>query len=134
MKKTTLLVALFLTIFQLDAFACKCRQQTIEENMATADHVFSGKVMKIKTSKSAQLITVFVRVAKQFKGKIRFKTIEITTASESAACGFNFQKGKEYVIYANNSEKNRLNTSSCTRTTDSVKEEMEGILQLKIKN
>jgi Tissue inhibitor of metalloproteinase len=134
MKKATLLVALFLTLIQFDAFACKCRQQTIEENMASADHVFSGKVMKIKTSKSSQQITVFVRVAKQFKGKIRFKTIEITTSSEPSACGVNFQKGREYVIYANNSDKNRLNTSSCTRTTESVKEETEGILELKIKN
>jgi Tissue inhibitor of metalloproteinase len=129
MKKATLLVALFLTLFQLSAFACKCRQQTIEENMASADHVFSGKVMKIKKSQSS--LTVFVRVAKQFKGKIRFKTIEITTANEPSACGFGFQKGKEYVIYAHNVEKNLLNTSSCTRTTESVREEMEGILAIK---
>jgi hypothetical protein len=129
MKKATLLVALFLTLIQLNAFACKCRQQTIEENMASADHVFSGKVMKIKKSQSS--LTVFVRVAKQFKGKIRFKTIEIMTASESAACGVNFQKGKEYVIYANNGDKKCLNTSSCTRTTESVKEETEGILAIK---
>ncbi len=132
--KATLLTALFLAVFQLNAFACKCRQQSIEENMAVADHVFLAKVIGIKKSKLNNESTVTIRVSRHFKGKTRAKTIKITTAMESASCGFSFEMDKNYVIYAYKTvTRNQLTTSSCTRTTASVKEETEGIMALNTK-
>lgn len=76
--------------------------------------IFSGKVLEIVRNDSSYSFLVKMQVRKFWKGKL-FKKIEISTALDSAACGFAFEVGKEYLIYAYKNE-NKLTTNICSRT------------------
>lgn len=101
------------------AFACSCTEPPPPaEAFEKADAVFSGKVVEIKKEisnqmSSAQRIPVKFDVQKVWKGPAE-KTITISTALSSASCGYEFEYGKTYLVYAYGDES--LQTSLCTRT------------------
>ena len=106
---------LFLLFGAKSAFACSCapRDNATNEDFQKAAAVFTGKVLSVQRKKDS--VTVKLAVQKYWKGKIS-NEIKITTASNSAACGVNFEVGKEYLVYA--SETNgKLSTNICSRTT-----------------
>ena len=45
-----------------------------------------------------------------------WKTQAITTSKDSAACGFNFEEWKDYIVYAYEVSENQLWVSLCSRT------------------
>jgi hypothetical protein len=55
-----------------------------------------------------------MEVDKVWKGELG-KTQLVYTARDGASCGFGFEKGKEYLVYAY-SDNDRLVTSMCDRT------------------
>lgn len=112
--------------------ACSCIPPAAPAKaLEQADAVFSGKVLKIKREKSvykkdtgvqpgpvgglfASVEAVF-EVDKTWKGTDK-KTVSVFTASNSAACGFDFQTGRSYLVYASRDDRQRLITTLCTRT------------------
>lgn len=95
------------------ADACKCRQPPPpKESLEQSDAVFLGKVTDIAEAENGIVVTL--EVAMTWKG-VEEPTVAVSTASHSAACGFGFEKGKEYVVYAHKSE-DKLSTNICTRT------------------
>jgi hypothetical protein len=47
------------------------------------------------------------------------KEVVLYTANDSAACGYNFEKGKSYLVYAHSQKRGEekvLGTNICTRT------------------
>ncbi|MGI0082397.1 MAG: hypothetical protein ACREAG_03720 [Nitrosopumilaceae archaeon] len=77
-----------------------------------------GKVVEIKKDlsnvvSSAQHIPVKFDVQRVWKGPIE-KTIIVSTAISSASCGYEFQEGETYLVYAYGKES--LQTGLCTRT------------------
>lgn len=100
------------------AEACKCRPAPPpKEAAAAADAVLSGKVTSIEAAGDNQL-KVTIEVATSFKGDAA-KTAAIYTANDGAACGYHFEKGKNYLIYARLSGEGAdqlLRTGLCTRT------------------
>lgn len=104
------------------ASACSCEQPPgVEEELSRSDAVFSGKVISIEEKPpllSVPSKTVIFEVAKIWKG-IEQSQVKITTGQGGGDCGFDFNMGQEYLIYAVKSNSyglNSLSTIICDRT------------------
>jgi len=113
----TLLAGLF---FASAAVACSCAPPpTAKASLEKASAVFTGKVLKIEDAgKFERAITL--QVAQVWKG-VKAKEVVVYTANNGAACGFEFEKGKSYLIYAGQEQREGekekvLATNICTRT------------------
>lgn len=108
-----------LMIFGLvpDAFACSCAMPVDPQTaLAGSDAVFSGRVVSIHPVDAdgyRQLLVKF-DIDKSWKGETEDQVF-IMTADNSAACGYYFQKGKDYLVYSSLYE-GVLHTHICTRT------------------
>lgn len=126
MKKIifSLLTIIGLLIFtQTDALACSCLpnfnlplKQQVNEARKTSDAVFSAKVIEITKQPQNYYTSVKLIVENSWKGNIT-KEITISTGLGGAACGYPFEIGKSYLIYAYGSIKSKLSTGICSRTT-----------------
>ena len=105
-----------------EVFACSCLArdesklvgQTVSEDFRQATAVFTGRVLQVGRKNNAQNVSVKLAVQKRWKGKIS-NEVKIITAADSAACGFNFEVGNIYLVYA--AETNgKLSTNICSRT------------------
>jgi len=98
------------------AAACSCApppppKQALEAAVA----VFSGKVVEIKPGDQPFAPKqVTFEVNRSFKG-VDGGRVSVTTAADSAMCGYAFQQGKSYLVYCYG-EKKSLSTNICTRT------------------
>jgi hypothetical protein len=114
-------VILFLLLNCAVSFACTCAgPKPVAQSLEEANAVFSGKVLKIrrvKPGEQAELgdVEVVFAVNRSWKGANQ-RTISVYTSSQSAACGYGFQKGRTYLVYAHGNSQQRLATSICTRT------------------
>lgn len=93
------------------AYACSCaveagvtKQERVQEAFSQANTVFAGKVVDLEDPPSPvnnrmDPITVSFNVPEAWKGS-QAKTQEVTTPLSSASCGYEFQAGKEYLVYA----------------------------------
>jgi len=101
-----------------------------EEAYEMADAVFSGEVISIVEDWDNLLKEISIDVYDVWKGSID-NQIVILTGIDDGICGYNFQEGLEYLIYANLSGQN-LWTNICTRTTllEDAEEDLEYLNQL----
>ncbi len=93
--------------------ACSCMppgDPKIELEQATA--VFSGRVYSMEASGGA--LWVHFEVSEVWKGPYQ-SLITVRTATDSAACGYTFAEGVEYLVYANG-DTNDLQVNLCSRT------------------
>jgi hypothetical protein len=100
-------------------FACSCvPPQAPQEEAARADAVFSGKVTQQTPGTSllegGESLKVAFEVGQVWKGNVP-QQILLATSGSSASCGYTFENGKEYVVYANTVE-GQLSVSLCSRT------------------
>lgn len=100
-------------------FACSCKQPPHPlVALQNSDAVFAGKVIDIKipdnVMSSADPMSVTFAVNQTWKGHTQ-KTINVSTEVSSASCGYEFQIGETYLVYANGQDS--LHTSLCSRTT-----------------
>lgn len=117
-----LLLVSMLTIETDSAYACSCViPGPPDEELANSSAVFSGKVVNLSEPfagfgpvSSADPIKVTFLVDKVWKGSVS-QTTTISTARSSASCGYTFEKGGEYIVYAYGTE-NDLSVSLCSRT------------------
>lgn len=111
-----ILLAIFLPYFTPQAFACSCAEPfSVQEELESSALVILGTVREIKQSSSAGNKEVLVEVSRIFKGETQSQQI-IVTAGDSAACGFEFQQGLDYLIYARDVGTG-YTTGLCDRTT-----------------
>jgi hypothetical protein len=114
MKKTFLLILiLFLSISE--SFACTCGSRNesfskqIKRAFTEADLIISGKVIEIEIVNKARLkssadpIIYKFEITKTIKGKIEKEIIEIVSKTSGASCGYKFELGKTYLVYARKS-------------------------------
>jgi hypothetical protein len=108
---------LFLLFGAKETFACSCvpTNPTSNEDFQKADAVFTGQVLDVKRKENSGMVEVKIAVQKYWKGNVSKQT-KIMTAKDSAMCGFNFEVGKSYLVYANKSN-GKLLTTNCTRTS-----------------
>ena len=108
------------------ALACSCAPPgTPQESLASSDAVFTGTVLSLTPGQGTQ--EVRLRVEGTWKGA---KCGEVTgvTALDEAACGFGFQEGTSYLVYATKNQ-GKLSTNLCTRTkpTASASEDLAAL-------
>ena len=97
------------------AAACKCALLAPSEAAAQASAVFEGRVVEISDLPGEQpRRSVTLRVLRTWKG-MKSERATITTATESAACGIEFARDKNYLVYASEQD-GALSANSCSRT------------------
>jgi hypothetical protein len=111
MKKIFLLILIF-TFSIAKSFACSCIEtnESLSEKVQIAFHqadlIISGKVVEIiivnkaRIRSSADPIIYKFEIAKTIKGKIQKEIIEIASETSEASCGYKFELGKSYLVYA----------------------------------
>jgi len=142
--KRALLVASLLTLAPTAvALACSCMRSTPGEALDRSTSVFEGRVLEVtpfeerrdvtleggclddacreslsETTESVQVSGFSVRfsVTRRWKG-VSSEEVVVRTARDSAACGFAFEVGQDYVVYASaEDEAGTLSTGLCDRT------------------
>lgn len=95
-----------------------------EDALNKADAVFSGEVLEIVENKKffggSYGRTVHFKVDKNWKGTNESETA-ITTGYDGGDCGYSFEKGQKYLVYASASNMyvpGTLSTTICHRTTE----------------
>ena len=99
--------------------ACTCPEPPPpSEALKGAVAVFVGRVVEIRGRKAdyANGVLVKLRVRRAWKG-VASETALVTTPPDSGACGYGFQSGKDYLVYAYARKSGRFQTNICTRTT-----------------
>jgi hypothetical protein len=117
-----LFVLLLLPIAAKPARACKCvspeARKSVERQILEARKqskaVFVGKVREIITPAEPSSVSVILQVQTGWKG-IKSEAITILTGREGS-CGYPFQLGESYLVYAYQSSITHLGTSTCGRT------------------
>jgi hypothetical protein len=89
------------------------------EELERSTAVFSGRVVGIevpsgRTMSSADPVEVPFKVYAVWKGP-KSDTVTVTTARSSVSCGYEFETGRAYVVYARG-EADDLQVSLCSRT------------------
>lgn len=98
-----LYIGILFLCFSPMAIACSCMDQKMPmiETLARNDLVFTGKVLK--KSKEKWLNSEFYRVefllAENYKG-VTGNHVSIKTGTDTAMCGFPFEEGESYVVFA----------------------------------
>jgi len=94
------------------AAACSCMQQTQEDAAQNAVAIFEGRVTRIENPSGQP--KVHFQVVRSFKGSSQ-ESLAASTANSSASCGYGFEEGKSYLVYASQ-EEGALWVSLCSRT------------------
>lgn len=95
------------------AQACSCVMPTFEEQRAQSAAIFEGRVDAIRAD-GDEVVVVF-HVTQAWRG-VTTERVEIRTASSSAACGYAFEVGTHYLVYAGRRNEGPLAVSLCSRT------------------
>lgn len=111
----------FLLIFTGSTYACSClaSDAPVKTQVKTAKtravSVFSGQVLEITPSADQLSVIVRIKVESVWKGASSSEKV-ITTAHDSAACGYTFTVGQKYLIYTHGGvQSERVN--NCSRTS-----------------
>jgi len=106
-------------------FACSCPPPPPPKKaLEFATAVFLAEASKIEAA--GQELTVTLKVEKWWKGG-EAAEITVRTSKSGAACGYGFEKGKKYLVYAGVEEKNKpLHVSLCSRTRTEKEAETSG--------
>ena len=114
------------------AYACSCAiPGPPAEELTRSIAVFTGKVIRISkppnigSLSSADPVKVTFQVYEVWKGAVS-ETTTIITSRSGASCGYAFEKGGEYIVYAHGSE-DSFSVSLCSRTKslDRAEEDLE---------
>jgi hypothetical protein len=120
----TVLGLSFIMIFHSsNVYACSCAQpQAVKDQFSRSEAVFSGKVLEVKEQRNvngSMTKAALFDVSRIWKGGTDSQII-VHTGSGGGDCGFNFEKGKDYLVYAAPSSmyggKELLVTIICDRT------------------
>ena len=95
------------------------------QDVEGADVVFAGEVIDVRPKPSgdpaadqffvAGRVTRF-RVTRYWNNRVD-REVTVETGFAGGGCGFVFEKGKQYLVFARKDNKQILTTSICTRTT-----------------
>lgn len=100
------------------AEACSCAPPGAPRaELEHADAVFSGRVVEVEPEEAQR---GFRRLAVRFaldavwKGVPAGDQLTVWTAEQSAACGYSFEPGEEYLVYAYDADAGELTTNELT--------------------
>jgi len=116
----------FMTIFTPSTvYACSCVEPpTVEAELNRSEAVFAGRVVEVKEQRylnGSMTKAALFEVSQIWKGGSESQII-VHTGSGGGDCGYHFEEGKEYLVYANPStmygDKELLVTIICDRTNE----------------
>jgi hypothetical protein len=111
------------------AAACKCMLVPPSEAAAQASAVFEGRVVEVTDVQGAATPrrSVTLRVVRGWKGMQSERAV-VTTASDSAACGIDFARDQNYLVYASMQD-GALTANSCggTRLSTEAEEDFKAL-------
>jgi hypothetical protein len=107
-------------LWSAPALACKCRLQTVDEAKQDATAIFEGRVSAIvdEPKTEANMFpgkTVTIAIVRTWRGLENQEAVTLRTNESGASCGYGFQVGTSYLIYAVG-EHDKLLVTSCSRT------------------
>ncbi len=124
MIKKIIYILMILIFFQFNVKACSCKEANLKESINNSDYIFKAKIISIDTLIDYYLFLKILNISYECTNIYKQKNDNlrplITCPSESC-CGYNFDIGKEYIIYANTSSKiinldKYIETTICHRT------------------
>ena len=106
----------------IEARACTCElpplnlslKQQVKKAQNQSKAVFLGKVIQVLQKPEADGVSVKFRVEKVWKGRLS-KGVTISTGRGGGDCGYGFEIGESYLVYASGSNES-LSTNICQRT------------------
>ena len=103
------------------ARACSCMEIGPEKAIEQSDAIFEGRVVGVAPAQQGDIgpsdVQVVLRVVRAWKGVGQDQEqIEVRTAGNSAACGYDFEPDRSYLVYANEGSDGTLRVSLCSRT------------------
>ncbi len=107
-----LLLAAVVALAPGRARACSCMQQDPGTAFEQAASVFEGRVASIEPGDGEVLVTL--GVVRTWKGADS-EEVQVRTNESSAACGYNFEQGKSYLVYTHDVD-GAEHVSLCSRT------------------
>jgi hypothetical protein len=108
-------VVLAVLVRSTPADACQCiAPGTDEEETRRADVAFVGTVTSIVEKAGQPNVTAQVAVETALKGAQINTTLAIEMPAASALCGFHFERGKRYKVFAYKTATGTLTTRVCT--------------------
>jgi hypothetical protein len=113
-----LLVAAVLLLFSNYSFACQCvGPQNLGERVASGDVVFVATITSVEDSgSSSRYRQIGYQSTEILKGKTMFPVLQ----THRNSCGFPFEVGAEYLVFA--TKEGKVTACSGTRPTDSADE------------
>lgn len=110
-----LFISFTLSAFPTTSYACKCvESKSPTEEAAESTAVFSGKVIDQLDKNNDRTQFVLFEVKESWKG-INQTQVIVQTDGNSSSCGYEFEGGKEYIVYANETD-GTLTVTLCSRT------------------
>jgi MYXO-CTERM domain-containing protein len=97
------------------ALACSCRPFGLAEAFARNSVVFLGRVESIESFEATDLRVAAFASARTFKGPAQNQHV-VKTRAHAATCGFPFQIGETYLVFATRDETEALKVHRCSRT------------------
>lgn len=116
-------VAAFMLLDPSVGFACTCglpypsrtlKQQVIEARNKS-EAVFSGKVIEVVENPQVFYVIVRFKVQRSWK-QISTDEVRVFTGRGSGDCGYRFEVGESYLVYAYKYNESELGTNICQRT------------------
>ncbi len=106
------LVAMFFTIGDVRViYACTCAHRALAYELFQSDVIFAGLVYSVDWNLSTPITFAVSHV---WKGPDT-ATLSLTTSPSEPSCGFKFQQGEKYLVFANY-WKGQLSTGLCSGT------------------
>ena len=107
-------------VSSFSAFACSCIMLgTVAEEVDRADAVFTGRVIAADTSDYRAYVfpdvAVTFTVQEYWKGVLS-EPLVIHTGQGGGDCGFGFEEGESYLVYAYADDTGDLHANICSRT------------------
>ena len=103
--------------------ACTCElpragitpKQAVSQARNKSKAVFSGEVVEVIQNPQFFYVEVRFKVENSWK-QVRTEELTIHTGRGGGDCGYNFEVGQSYLVYAYGSDETRLETNICQRT------------------
>lgn len=103
--------------------ACDCAETSVDAAVEAANAVFIGRVLGVNEAADEENDTrtpARLLVQERLKGGLP-SAVTVATAISSTACGYHFEVGERYLVYAMRrparGQPTRLWTSTCMRTS-----------------
>ena len=117
------LITILITTLPIQSSACSCVQPgSVQEELERTDVVFSGEVIDIfdenekkEIISSADVVQYVFEVKEIWKGTEQSQVL-VSSARDSASCGFEFELNMKYLVFAQLEEDATISTGLCTMT------------------